>query len=419
MHFGKGMENSHRAGFILLVGFSSLGHVHARCLVRHRIGRLDGALVDHQACIYLRHSLRADRRQCLLQPDPEFPRHQPVLFGNRRPALGIRSHLSDMDDAMLRSVGEDDVTESRMALPILLAIGWGSGIGGFGSPIGSSANLVAVSYIEKLTGHEFMYYDWVIRFLPLLAIVFFLNLIFLWLIPAPAKDLPGTRAYFREMYSKFGAMRRGEKIGLYLFILATALAFIRPLFASFLPAMKPAYVFLVIGMLMFFLHDENGKTMLDWQYAESHAMWGMIFLFASGLALGRLVIETGAIDRLAVIIVGFQLPPGLMTMAISCTFACFLSELSSNTAAASISIPVVTGITGVMGVNPIPYILGTIVAANCAYILPVSTRAIPVGYGLNPSLQIKYGIRLSILTCATTIIICTLFMNYSPLFNEL
>ena len=174
--------------------------------------------------------------------------------------------------AMLRSVGEDDVTESRMALPILLAIGWGSGIGGFGSPIGSSANLVAVSYIEKLTGHEFMYYDWVIRFLPLLAIVFLLNLIFLWLIPAPAKDLPGTRAYFREMYSKFGTMRRGEKIGLYLFILATALAFIRPLFASFLPAMKPAYVFLVIGMLMFFLRDENGKTMLDWQYAESHAM---------------------------------------------------------------------------------------------------------------------------------------------------
>ena len=36
--------------------------------------------------------------------------------------------------------------------------------------------------------------------------------------------------------------------------------------------MKPAYVFLVIGMLMFFLRDEKVKTMLDWQYAESHAM---------------------------------------------------------------------------------------------------------------------------------------------------
>ena len=45
---------------------------------------------------------------------------------------------------MLHFVGEKAIVKSRLALPILLAIGWGSGIGGFGSPIGSSANLVAV-----------------------------------------------------------------------------------------------------------------------------------------------------------------------------------------------------------------------------------------------------------------------------------
>ena len=32
--------------------------------------------------------------------------------------------------------------------------------------------------------------------------------------------------------------------------------------------------------------DEKGNPMLTWKYAESHAMWGMIALFASGLALG-------------------------------------------------------------------------------------------------------------------------------------
>lgn len=350
MHFGKGMENSHRSGIILLVGFSSLGHVHARGLVRHRNGRLMALwwiirpvsiyvtafvpivvnaffnLISNSHVISQYFSeiavlLLGSDLICLTWTTTGLDKRVSVkalcFIGTSMknqifvwflastvlsiflPNVVVAAIFCPIAVAMLRSLGEDDVTESRMALPILLAIGWGSGIGGFGSPIGSSANLVAVSYIEKLTGHEFMYYDWVIRFLPLLAIVFLLNLIFLWLIPAPAKDLPGTRAYFREMYSKFGTMRRGEKIGLYLFILATALAFIRPLFASFPPAMKPAYVFLVIGMLMFFLHDENGKTMLDWQYAESHAMWGMIFLFASGLALGRLVIETGAIDRLA------------------------------------------------------------------------------------------------------------------------
>ena len=174
-----------------------------------------------------------------------------------------------------------------------------------------------------------------------------------------------------------------------------------------------------MGMLMFFLKDEKGAPMLTWKYAESHIMWGMICLFASGLALGRLVIETGAIERLATLIASMNLTGGLPVMAISCLFATFLSELSSNTAAASISIPVVTGLTQALGISPIPYILGTIVAANCAYVLPISTRAIPIGYGLSASSQMKYGIILTLLTLCVTITVCTLFMMYSPLFCTL
>lgn len=321
--------------------------------------------------------------------------------------------------AMFHFVGEKDISKSKVALPILLAIGWGSGIGGFGSPIGSSANLVAVSYLEKLTGHEFMYYDWVIRFLPLLLIVFLVNLIFLWLLPMPVKELQGTRDYFKDMYHQFGPMRRGEIIGLVLFTAATLLAFLRPLFASYLPGLKPAYIFLTLGMCMFFLKDEKGEPMLTWKYAESHVMWGMICLFASGLALGRLVIETGAIDCVASLIASLHLSGGWPVMAISCLFATFLSELSSNTAAASISIPVVTGLTSALGINPIPYILGTIVAANCAYVLPISTRAIPIGHGLNAGSQMKYGLLLTLLTLCVTILTCSLFMSYSSLFNEL
>ena len=95
--------------------------------------------------------------------------------------------------AMLHFTGEKDISTSQTAIPILLAIGWGSGIGGFGSPIGSSANLVAVSYLEKLTGHEFMYFDWVIRFLPVLILIFLMNLLFLLFLPCPVKSLTGTK----------------------------------------------------------------------------------------------------------------------------------------------------------------------------------------------------------------------------------
>lgn len=321
--------------------------------------------------------------------------------------------------AMLHFIGEEDLSKSKLALPILLAIGWGSGIGGFGSPIGSSANLVAVSYIETLVRHEFMYYDWVIRFLPILAIVAFVNLLFLWHIPVPVKRIAGTKEYFQSLYAAFGPMKQGERVALTLFVTATALAFLRPLFAPWLPSMKPAYIFLALGLLLFFIPDENKKPMLTWQYAESHCMWGMIALFASGLALGRLVIETGAIDTLASLISTLPLSGGIGTLAVFCLFACLLSELSSNTAAASIAIPAVTGIAQALGLSPIPYILAAIVSANCAYVLPVSTRAIPVGYGLSPNAQISLGLLLTLITEAVIIAACYGLMQVFPLYSSL
>ena len=164
--------------------------------------------------------------------------------------------------SMLQFIGEENIKNSKLAVPILLAIVWGAGIGGFGSPLGGAANLVAISYLEKLTGQEFMYIDWVVRFLPLLVLVLLLNLFFLFHLPVPVKRLAGTSEYFKEMYAQLGTIRLGEKISLVLFVAATLLAFIRPLYAGWLPALKPAYVFLIMGLLAFTFEDEDGKALL-------------------------------------------------------------------------------------------------------------------------------------------------------------
>ena len=256
--------------------------------------------------------------------------------------------------AMLKFTGETDIAKSSLAAPILLSIAWGSGIGGFGSPIGSSANLVAISYLEKITGHEFMYVDWILRFVPVLLLIFLLNLLFLWSLPLPVKELHGTKGYFKQMYESFGPMRKGEKIGLILFLMATGMAFLRPLFAAQLPSLKPAYCFLLFGLLMFVLHDETGNVMLRWEYAESHAMWGMYFLFASGIALGRLIIQTGAVDRLTKLLSAFSLDGGFFTVLLFAVLTTLMAEISSNAAAASIAIPIVANICNGLSLNPVP-----------------------------------------------------------------
>ena len=146
--------------------------------------------------------------------------------------------------SMLHFIGEKDIKTSKIAVPILLAIVWGSGIGGFGSPLGGSANLVAISYLENICGHEFMYIDWVSRFLPFLILTMLLNLTILVAIKLPVKKLANTKDYFNDMYKQLGPMSKGEKIGLGLFIISTVLAFARPLFAESLPTKKAKYYLL-------------------------------------------------------------------------------------------------------------------------------------------------------------------------------
>lgn len=321
--------------------------------------------------------------------------------------------------SMLKFVGEENIAKSKVAVPILLAIAWGSGIGGFGSPIGGAANLTAISYLERITGHEFMYVDWMYRFVPILALVTVLNIIILLAIKLPIKKLADTKEYFDNINKSFPKMGKGETISLVLFFTAVILAFARPLFAQALPAMRPAYVFFIAGMLTFVLKDENNKVLLTWKQAEKELMWGMFFLFAGGLALGRLVMETGATQRLAELITVLPLSGGLETISIFVMFSTFLTEISSNTAAASIAIPVVESIAKQLALNPIPYIFSTIVAVNCAYLLPVSTRAIPVSYGLNPSDLFKYGLSLTILNIIMNTIVGYLALLYVPIFSSL
>ena len=334
------------------------------------------------------------------------------------PNVVVAAILCPIAAAMLKFVNGGEEPDVRQSAPILLAIGWGSGIGGFGSPIGGAANLVAIAYLEQLTGHEFMYVDWVLRFVPILFLVFLLNLFFLWQVNRTTQDLNGSASYFKKLNEAFGPLKRGEKIGLTLFVLATLLAFLRPLYAELLPGLKPAYSFLTLGLLMFVLRDENDEVMMDWKYAESHVMWGMMFLFASGMALGRMLIETGAVKQLTALIASSGPSGGLGTVALFAAFGCFLTELSSNTAAASIALPVVISITQAIGLNPVPYMLLTVVAVNCAYVLPVSTRAIPVSYGLDAGLQIRKGLRLTVLNVLLVTALGWFCINYVPFFSR-
>jgi sodium-dependent dicarboxylate transporter 2/3/5 len=115
--------------------------------------------------------------------------------------------------------------------------------------------------------------------------------------------------------------------------------------------------------------------------------WGTIVLFGGGLSLGRLVFETrlaeaigGAMIRLA----GAESLWSLTALAI--VAGVLLSETCSNTASASMLVPVVIAAAQATGVSPVPPALGAALGASFGFMLPVSTppNAIVYGSGLVP-----------------------------------
>lgn len=128
---------------------------------------------------------------------------------------------------------------------------------------------------------------------------------------------------------------------------------------------------------------------------------------------------TGAALRFAEIMSEKNLSGGLILMFYFVIFASGLSEISSNTAAAAITIPVIMSITLGLELNVIPYLLISIVAFNSAYILPVSIRAIPVGYGFDPCQLFRHGSRLAIFSIVTISVIGYIFMNTWSIFSTL
>ncbi len=80
---------------------------------------------------------------------------------------------------MLKYIGEGDIANSRIGSKLLLYIAYGAGLGGLTSPLGGAMNLVTVDYLQQLTGKEYMYASWVVRFLPIMIVLLLINIIFM------------------------------------------------------------------------------------------------------------------------------------------------------------------------------------------------------------------------------------------------
>lgn len=322
--------------------------------------------------------------------------------------------------SMLAYVGEDDKKNPAFVL-IMLAIAWGAGLGGFGTPLGGGMNLVSLEYIQQFTGTEYSFLAWSVRMLPILGVLSLVMVGYMLVLTPKGKTLAGADVFLRNEFKSLGKISRNEIVILALFVFAVLLTFLRPFYKFVFPNLAPFYIFFILGIALFFIPKKNGSAyagekLLTWEFASGKIMWGLLILFSGGLALGDLMIKTGAASSLAQLIMEMNFIVPLFLLAIFVVFGLVLSNVSSNTAACAILMPIVLNTTMALGMDVVPMLLLTTVAANSAFVLPTSVRAIPAGYGLAPIEYLKKGFPAIVLVFVTILALGSIILNWIAVF---
>lgn len=340
-----------------------------------------------------------------------------ALLSSVLPNSVVCATVTPIAVSMLNYIGETNIKESKIGSKLLLTIAYAAGLGGLASPLGGAMNLVTVDYLQRLTGEEYMYISWVIRFLPIMIILAVCNILFMLRDVKKNESLGGSKEYFIEQYKSLPKMSFEEKMSLILFAVATILAFTRQFYQELLPGLKPAYVFIICAVLSFLITSKDGQRLMVWKSVQTKIVWELIYIFAGGLAAGTLINGSGAADAIGNLVSGMNLSGGVVTICVIITLTLLLSDVTSNTATAAVAIPVVISIIQGIGKNPIPFIYIASVGVNLSYMLPTSIRAIPVGYGLEPKYMFKEGWKITILVIVLMTITCSIMYKIWPAFS--
>ena len=319
--------------------------------------------------------------------------------------------------AMLRFIGIEDIGKSVFGSALVIAIAWGTSVGGFWTPLGGAPNLLTIKLLQQtVISHEFLFMTWVTRLLPLTIAIAAVSFLFMTFAFKPELEhVDGTRDYFAQELRSLGKMTPPEKWGLSFFLAATVLAFTRQFYSSLLPGLNPAFAFLTFALLCFAVRHD-GEPLLRWEYAQKHMVWGLFYLFAGGAALGEVLSQTGTAKLVADMLVPFAGPGGFRAVLVFSLMTMVVTQITSNTAAIGIMVPITISTFQSMGMNPVPFVYIVAVAGNCGVMLPSSAGgpAVAAGYGVNLKMMFSRGLWLAALLWAVVALLGYALAAYWP-----
>ncbi|MDQ2054268.1 MULTISPECIES: SLC13 family permease [Halobellus] len=356
----------------------------------------------------------------------------------------------DADVATDGSTGTVGVADSftNLQISMLLGTAYAASVGGVGTLIGTPPNAILAAQLNEILGYEIGFAQWLLIGLPIV----FVTLPLVWYIltyqiyPPEVSNVESAREEAAKYLEEEGALStRGKRVA-YIFT-ATAglwvLGGLGDLVGPFLPSVWATTIFGGGGMTVFGVEGHQGilyyvmvglaaipalvlADTMEWDELVD-IDWGTILLFGGGIALADALAATGATNWIAdTVFSSLTGAPIVVVVGVVVLLVIFLTEMTSNTATATIIIPILISIgsvfaatLGLAEVSAAVFLaVSGAVAASFAFALPVATppNAIVFGSGyIEQRHMMKAGVILNlVMTAVLTGLIWLLFRFVWP-----
>lgn len=314
---------------------------------------------------------------------------------------------------------DDRDDQYNFGIGLMLAIAYGASIGGVATLIGTPPNAVLAGAAQELLGVHIGFVEWMSVGLPITLVFLPLAWLLLTRVLYPPGRLSGdAAALLQTEQANLGRVGRGEKIVGAVFIL-TALAwllrspkqlgsFALPGLQTWAPAVQDSTIAMTAAMLLFLLPVDwrKGVFALDWQTAQK-IPWEVLILFGGGLSLARAMAESGLAVWIGTSLEAVGDVPPIVLFGLVATLFVFLTEITSNTAASTMAMPVMAGIASGLGVSALALMATVALSTSMAFMLPVATPPNAIVFGSN-YLTIPHMTRAGVWMNLIAIVVITL-----------
>ena len=266
------------------------------------------------------------------------------------------------------------VENTQFEILLLLSIAYSASIGGMSTIIGTAPNVFFVGFMHENFDIQISFLEWMTVALPISAIILFVSFFIFYYLIKKNKNIDQTN-WQNISLEKLPTMSSDEVKVLLVFIVTVAAWVFRGYLNqfNFLSNLTDSGIAITSAFLFFLIPSSNKKNdLLQWKQMKQ-LPWGLLLLFGGGLALAKAIMVSGLGDWLGAQLTFLNNFSVLYIIFILIFTTVFLTEVLSNTALTISFLPIIGVIAVDMGL-PV-YIIGmaVVMAASCAFMLPIAT----------------------------------------------